>query len=180
MLDIVIIRNMEQYKKKNLINTLYQKDGLKQNKKLLPLVKITKRKLETPEKVYCVTVNPKHRIVVNQILTSQSPNIQQCLPRYEYLYTNKGYFTFEELFKDYPLGNTAYKGDLRVIDDKGQEDIIERVYRGTSDTLVCFNLSDGSKFECTPDHNCFVMRNDEEIMIKASEILPTDLFIRVD
>ena len=113
-------------------------------------------------------------------LKCSSPNIQQCLPRYECLYTNKGYFTFEELFKDYPLGNTLYKGELRVIDDKGDEDTIERVYRGYSDTLICFNLSDGSKFECTPDHHCFVIRNNEEIMIKASEVLSTDLFIRVD
>lgn len=127
-------------------------------------------------------IHPTYQVMLagSGRLKCSDPNIQQCIPSYAQLYTNKGYFTFEELFKDYPLGNTAYKGDLKVIDDKGQEDVIERVYRGTSDTLICFNLSDGSKFECTPDHNCFVMRNDEEIMVKASEILPTDLFIKVE
>ena len=148
-------------------------------KKLLKINEINKIKLEKPVDVYCVTVIPNHRIIVNGILTRQSPNWQQCWLPSEVIKTSYGDMILGDLLDKYKEGTSPYEGDVYVIDDEGKPDRIESVYKGTSKFLMNFWFKDGTEFVVTPDHNCFVVRDDREIMIPAREIQKTDLFKRL-
>ena len=125
---------------------------MKQSKKLLPIVKITKRSLETSERVYCVTVNPKHRIVVNQILTSQSPNIQQC-----------------------PKQGSEAK-DFRMIFQPPQN--IEDWSEMSSESVIV-EKDDGEILELLPDVYCFVNRDGKEVKVLARDMREGDDFLEV-
>lgn len=125
---------------------------MKQNKKLLPIVKITKRRLKTPVRVYCVTVNPKHRIIVNQILTSQSPNAQQI-----------------------PKQGSEAK-DFRMVFQapKNLEDWSEM-----SSESIQVEMNNGETLELLPDVYCFVKRNGEEVKVFAKDMQEGDEFLAV-
>ena len=109
---------------------------------------------------------------------ASDPNWQQCFTKDCQLLTDSGYYSFEELFKEYPEGVSDYKGTLKVIDEEGREDTIESVYKGTSREIYRFVLRNYCRsLSVTPDHNCFVYRDNKEIMVKASEVRMTDLFL---
>lgn len=91
------------------------------------------------------------------------------------LKTSKGDIPIEEIASE--EGYVPYSGDLKAIDDSGEQTITHTYKTKAFDTIE-FELEDGSTLEVTPDHNCFVVREGKEIMVKASEILATDLFLK--
>ena len=115
-------------------------------------MKITKRRLDNPVRVFCVTVNPKHRIIVNQILTSQSPNAQQI-----------------------PKQGSEAK-DFRMVFQapKNLEDWSEM-----SSESIQVEMDNGETLELLPDVYCFVKRNGEEVKVFAKDMQEGDEFLAV-
>ena len=124
-------------------------------------------------------LHPSYQVMMAESGRSKcnDPNWQQCFTKDCQLLTDSGYYSFEELFKEYPEGLSKYSGTLKVIDEEGKEDTIESVYKGTSREIYRFVLKNYCSLSVTPDHNCFVYRDNKEIMIKASEVKMTDLFL---
>lgn len=102
------------------------------------------------------------------------PNWQQCWLGSSRILTDKGYIALEDLVKK--DGFNSYEGNLKAIDDSGNQVVITDTYKGTAEEIIQFELEDGSLFRVTPEHNCFVIRSGVEIMIQAKNITPTDLF----
>ena len=105
------------------------------------------------------------------------PNWQQCWLGSSQILTNKGYIALRDLVKK--DGFNSYEGNLKVIDDSGDQIAITDTYKGTTEEIIQFELEDGFLFKVTPDHNCIVMRGDQEILVKAKDVLPSDLFIQI-
>ena len=95
-----------------------------------------------------------------------------CIPG-TLLKTSKGDVPIEKLVTE--EGYIPYQGEIRAIDDTGEQ-IISHTYKTKASDTIEFELEDDSTLEVTPDHNCFVVRERKEIMVKAKEILFTDLF----
>ena len=95
-----------------------------------------------------------------------------CVPG-TLLKTSKGDIPIEEFVTK--EGYVLYEGNIKAIDDLGEQ-IISHTYKTKATDTIEFELEDGSTLEVTPDHNCFVIREGKEIMIKAKDILPTDSF----
>lgn len=124
-------------------------------------------------------IHPSYQVMMAESGRNKcgEPNWQQCFTKDCRLLTDSGYFSFEELFKDYPVGLSDYTGTLKVIDDKGKEDEIESVYKGTSNTIYRFVLKNHCwNISVTGDHNCFVYRKGKEVKVKACNVKITDLF----
>lgn len=89
------------------------------------------------------------------------------------LKTSKGNIPIEELVTE--DGYVPYSGNIKAIDDSGEQ-IISHTYKTKASDTIEFELEDGSTLEVTPDHNCFVIRDGKEVMVKAKDILPSDMF----
>lgn len=120
-------------------------------KKLLKINKINKIKLRDPVNVYCVTVIPNHRIIVNGLLTRQSPNFQQA-----------------------PKQGT-YAKDFRMA-FQPPTDSRHFVYSTRSIKLT---MEDGLVLEFSRYENIRVNRNGEEMVIQARDLQEGDDFIKV-
>ena len=91
------------------------------------------------------------------------------------LKTSKGDIPIEKIVSE--EGYAPYSGDIKAIDDSGEQTITHTYKTHATDTIE-FELEDGTTLEVTPDHNCFVIRDGKEVMIRACDILPTDMFER--
>lgn len=106
------------------------------------------------------------------------PNFQQCWLGTSEILTNEGNIAFKDFIEQ--KGFNIYEGNLKAIDDEGNEIKITDVYKGRASDLINFELEDGLVFKVTPDHNCIVMREGEEIVTKARDVRSSDLFIKID
>lgn len=120
-------------------------------KKLLGIKKINRRSLEEPVDVYCVTVEPEHRIVVFDTLIGQCPNWQQCPKQ------GDGAKEFRMAFQP-PTDSRHF------------------VYSRRSIKLT---LENGEELEFSLYENIKVNRGGEEIVIKARDLQEGDDFIKV-
>lgn len=126
-------------------------------------------------------LHPSYKVMMAESARQKcgDPNWQQCWLPSEVIKTSYGDMVLEDLLDRYKEGTSPYEGDVYVIDDEGNPDRIESVYKGMTKFLKHFWFKDGTEFVVTPDHNCFVVRDDKEIMVPAREIQKTDFFKRL-
>jgi len=68
------------------------------------------------------------------------------------------------------------KGDM-IVNQDGKQIILETNKQYYNGDLLEFELQNGKKISCTPEHKFPIIRNKKEIVIEAKDILQTDEFI---
>jgi hypothetical protein len=104
----------------------------------------------------------------------------KCFTKDQSLLTTEGYKTFGSFVPEVNPGEfTIFNDSFKVIDEFGKARDITHTYFDYSDEIIEFELEDGTTLQVTPSHKIIIIRNEEQIEIRADEILPTDFFIKI-
>jgi len=102
----------------------------------------------------------------------------KCFTRETQILTTEGYKSFGDFVPEINAGEfVEFTGNFKCIDETGEEREISHTYFDYSDEIISFELEDGSKLDVTPSHKVIIIRDDEEIEVRADEVLSTDYFI---